>query len=73
MGTKALGQSGCNPGTLGDGPVATWGYVKRALNGATIAGSFGCAATGVYDPVSNTSTLIEVVGPCEAGAGQNIF
>ena len=60
----------------GDGVnINLWGYVKgenpNGLN--AIAGTFGCPATGVYDPVTMTNRIFETVSPCDATSGRSVF
>ena len=57
-----------------DGTGNLWGYIKP-IPGATagLAGSEGCATTGVFNAVSQANDLLETVGPCAAGMGQSIF
>ena len=57
----------------GDSDVNAWGYLKPDVDGNTVPGSFGCPASGVYNPVSGSNSLLESVGPCSAGMGQRIF
>ena len=50
-----------------------WGYIKP-LPGAT-SGVDGdiCLGDGVYNAVTDSTDLLETVGPCLAGMGQSIF
>jgi type IV pilus assembly protein PilA len=62
----------------GDLVLNVWGYIKPAAGGValvTAAGTYtgACAATGVFNPVTLASDVIETVGPCGAGMGQSIF
>ncbi|MFQ5697342.1 MAG: type IV pilin protein [Myxococcota bacterium] len=63
----------------GDAVVNVWGYVRADPVGATIAGVLAggssCPATGAYDPTATppANNLLNVVGPCAAGFGRDIF
>ena len=57
----------------GDNVVNLWGYVQPDAAGVSVAGTFGCPATGVYDALSMTNTLLKTVGPCSLGMGTQIF
>ncbi len=50
-----------------------WGYIKRVGSVAPIAGTFGCPAAGVYNPVSMANDLFNTVGPCDSQSGQSVF
>ncbi len=53
----------------------TWGYVKGTdpLGTNAVAGSLGCTANGVYNPVTTTTDLFETVGPCDSTSGRSVF
>jgi hypothetical protein len=57
-----------------NGVTNEWAYVKP-IPGTTsaLAGRNKCASTGVYDPVSGTTNLLETVGPCDSVSGQSEF
>jgi type IV pilus assembly protein PilA len=61
----------------GDTVMNEWGYVKPAAGTTTYGGTApsitACANTGVFDPITNTITLLASVGPCATGMGQSIF
>ena len=54
-----------------DGTPQLWTYVMPDVNGATATPVMGC--TGVYDPISGTSNLMNTIGPCAVGHGLSIF
>jgi type IV pilus assembly protein PilA len=55
--------------------TAGWGYLKPVVGATTgIAGVLTtCLNTGVYNPVSMASDLLETVGPCDNTSGQSEF
>ena len=56
----------------GDGTAQLWGFLKPDLStDSTVAGDLGCA--GIWDPVTTSATLTEVVGPCGSADGQSEF
>ena len=62
----------------GDGMNNDWAYVKpipgmAAYGGPAPAVGAMCINTGVYDPISTNTTLLETVGPCDNVSGQSIF
>lgn len=50
-----------------------WGYAKTNDQMAGAAGPFGCVGAGVYSSVSGNQDLLETVGPCTMGHGQDVF
>jgi type IV pilus assembly protein PilA len=58
-----------------DGSTNAWGYVKGQDPSGTnaIAGPLGCPATGTFNPVTNTTDMFEVVGPCDGVSGRSVF
>ena len=57
----------------GEGTLSLFGYVAPDRAGVGVAGAIGCAATGVWDPITSTPTLMETVGPCDAVSGLSVF
>ncbi len=62
----------------GDALNNDWAYVKPIPGAAAYAGPAPpvgamCANTGVYDPISQLTTLLETVGPCDPTSGQSVF
>jgi type IV pilus assembly protein PilA len=61
-----------------DGVLNVWGYVKPVTGASagiagTSATTSNCADTGVFNAVTSAQDLLETVGPCVAGMGQNVF
>ena len=64
----------------GDGMNNEWAYVKPIPGNASYLGGVAppgvsamCVNTGVFDPISGGTTLLETVGPCDGLSGQSIF
>jgi hypothetical protein len=56
-----------------DGTNNNWGYIKSVGSVAPVAGTLGCPAGGVYNPVSMANDLFNTVGPCDGQSGQSVF
>lgn len=60
-----------------DGAKRFWGVVRPAPGTSTgVAGALTdstCQATGIYDPDSGAQTLLDTVGPCDAGSARGVF
>jgi len=65
----------------GDGVAQIWGYVRPLTDqsggqSSTLSGGLPaapCAATGTWDGIAGTASLLEAVGPCDASSGQSVF
>jgi len=60
----------------GNGTFQSWGYVKPVPGASSTgagAAAAGCSQSGVYNTVTNTTDLLETVGPCTSTSGQSVF
>ena len=60
----------------GNGTYNEWAYVKPVPGDtASVAAAniTACASTGVYDPNTTNTDLLETVGPCDAVSGNSEF
>jgi type IV pilus assembly protein PilA len=61
-----------------DGDVANinlWGLVKgtNSTGVNAVPGGFGCPAAGVWDVVTASNRIFDVVGPCDSVSGRSVF
>jgi type IV pilus assembly protein PilA len=54
-----------------NGVPQVWGYVHADPAGNTVVGTFSC--TGAWDPLMDSATALDVVGPCGASFGRSEF
>jgi type IV pilus assembly protein PilA len=59
----------------GNGTQQAWAYVKPVpgASASTATAALGCSTSGVYNPVTGSTDLIETVGPCDSASGQSEF
>ena len=58
----------------GDAVPNIWGYVVPDPAGmAAVAGAWSCPAGGTYNQFEGANVDTQIVGPCTANMGQNIF
>jgi type IV pilus assembly protein PilA len=61
----------------GDGSLNFWCYIRprhtASVGMAGVLPGSSCLGTGVYDPLTQTPTLLNTVGPCDANAGSSVF
>lgn len=56
----------------GDATFSLLAYVRDTAGGS-VGGVLGCPASGVWDPVTASNSLLDRIGPCDASSGMSVF